>query len=78
MAPEIEHKESYRSRSNSSSFNHNGCWPLKMAEWPLSIATNNSFKYNIFPSNAKVACIKPLEKKTEDKHCISTFRPVSI
>ena len=45
---------------------------------PLSIAINNSFKYNIFPSNAKVACVKPLDKKTEDKHCISNFRPVSI
>ena len=29
---------------------------------PFSIAINNSFKYNIFPSNAKVACVKPLEK----------------
>ena len=45
---------------------------------PLSIAINNSFKYNIFPSNAKVACVKPLDKKTEDKHDISNFRPVSI
>ena len=45
---------------------------------PLSTAINNSFKYNIFPSNAKVACVKPLDKKTEDKHCISNFRPVSI
>ena len=45
---------------------------------PLSIAINNSFKYNIFPNNAKVACVKPLDKKTEDKHCISNFRPVSI
>ena len=40
---------------------------------PLSIAINNSLKYNIFPSNAKVACVKPLDKKTEDKHCISNF-----
>ena len=45
---------------------------------PLSIAINNSFKYNIFLSNAQVACVKPLDKKTEDKHCISNFRPVSI
>ena len=55
---------------------------IKMAAepWssPLLIASNNSFKYNIFPSNAKVACVKPLDKKTEDKHCISNFRPVSI
>ena len=45
---------------------------------PLSIAINNSFKYNIFPSNAKIACVKPLDKKTEDKHCISDFRLVSM
>ena len=45
---------------------------------PLSIAINNSFKYNIFPSNAKVACVKPIDKKTEDKRCISNFRPVGI
>ena len=29
---------------------------------PLSIAISNSFKYNILPSNAKVACVKPLDK----------------
>ena len=45
---------------------------------PVSIARNNSFKHNIFPSNAKVACVKPLDKKTEDQLCISNFRPVSI
>ena len=36
----------------------------------FSITINISFKYNIFPSNAKVACVKPLDKKTEDKHCV--------
>ena len=45
---------------------------------PLSIVINNSFKHNIFPSNAKIACVKPLDKKTENKHSISNFRPVSI
>ena len=40
---------------------------------PLSIAIDNSFKYNIFPGNAKVACVKSLNKKAEDKHCISNF-----
>ena len=45
---------------------------------PLSILINKSFKYNIFPSNARVACIKPLDKKTEDKHCISNLHLVSI
>ena len=45
---------------------------------PLSIAIKNSFKYNIFPINAKVAFVKPLGKKTENKHSISNFRLVSI
>ena len=44
----------------------------------LSIAINNSFKYNIFPSNTKAACVKPLNKKTGDKHCILKFQPASI
>ena len=44
----------------------------------LSIAINNSFKYNIFPSNTKAACVKPLDKKTGDKHCILKFQPASI
>ena len=34
---------------------------------PLSIAINNSFKHNIFPSNAKIDCVKSLEKKTGKK-----------
>ena len=33
---------------------------------PLSMTINNNFKYNIFPNNAKVACVKSLEKKTKD------------
>ena len=35
---------------------------------PLSIAINNSFKQYIFLDNAKVACVKPLDKKTENKY----------
>ena len=43
----------------------------------LSIAINNSFRYNIFPSNAEVACVKLLDKKTEDKHPIlNTFSKI--
>ena len=44
----------------------------------LSTAISNSFKFNFFSSNAKVACVKPLDKNTKDKHCISNFLPVSI
>ena len=45
---------------------------------PLSIAINNSFKHNIFPSNAKVACVKPVDEKTESSHSVLNFRSVSI
>ena len=75
MSPEIEPKESYWSRWNSSSFDQNGCWAF---EYNFVNAINNSFKNNIFPSNAKEACVKPQDKKTEDKHYISNYRPVSI
>ena len=55
---------------------------IKMATEPLStslsIAINKNLKYNIFLSNIKVACVKPLNKNTEDKYCISNFRPVTI
>ena len=55
---------------------------IKVAAEPfsilLSIAINNSFKHNIFPSNAKVACGKPVDKKMENKRSNSNFRPVSI
>ena len=44
---------------------------------PLSIAISNRFKHKIFPDNAQVACVKPLHKKTENKHSISNFRPNS-
>ena len=40
---------------------------------PLSIEMNNSFKQNVFSNNAKVACVKPLDKKTEKKHSVSNF-----
>ena len=53
------------------------CWHpalIKIAAEPLStlvsIATYNSFKQNIFPGDAEVACDKPLDKKTENKHSI--------
>ena len=32
---------------------------------PLSTSINNSFKYNIFLSNAKAACVKTLDKTTK-------------
>ena len=50
---------------------------MKMAAEPFENTfvnrTKHSFKYIIFPSNAKVAGVKPLHKKTEDESCISNF-----
>ena len=40
---------------------------------PLSLAIINSFTFNIVPDIAKVACVKPLDKKTKNKHSISNF-----
>ena len=34
----------------------------------LPIAIDNSFKYESFPSNAKVACVQLPDKNTEEKH----------
>ena len=45
---------------------------------PLSIAINNSISTFIFPNNAKIASVVPIDKKTYDKYVISNFRPVSI
>ena len=32
----------------------------------------------MFPDNAKIASIYPLDKHTEDKHSVTNFRPVSV
>ena len=44
---------------------------------PLSIAINNSLSKSIFPDDAKIAMVSPLDKGTK-KNDISNFRPVSI
>ena len=38
---------------------------------PLSIAINNSISTSAFPSNAKIASVVPIDKKTDDKYVIS-------
>ena len=45
---------------------------------PLSIATNDSLKYGVFPDDAKIASIILLDKGKPNKNEISNFRPVSI
>ena len=45
---------------------------------PLSTAINNSIGTSIFPNNAKIVSVVPIDKKADDKYVISNFRPVSI
>ena len=45
---------------------------------PLSIAISNSISTSTFPNNTKIASVVPIDKKTDDKYVISSFRPVSI
>ena len=70
MSSEIEVKKATGQEKIPLALIKTAAEPLSI---PLSIATNNSFKYNIFPINEKVACVKPLDKKTEGNHCISNF-----
>ena len=50
---------------------------IKMAVEPLSttlsIAINNTFKHKIFPINAKVAWVEPLDKKIEGNTVFQIF-----
>ena len=45
---------------------------------PLTDAINNSLSNSIFPDNAKIASISPIDKKTDNKNSISNFRPISL
>ena len=49
----------------------------KVLSKPLAIAINNSSNKGIFPDNAKIACVSPLDKHTDDKYSVTNFRPVS-
>ena len=40
--------------------------------------TDNNFKHNISPSNAKAACGKLLDKEIKNKHSVLNFRPASV
>ena len=39
----------------------------KVLSKPLAIAINNSFNKGIFPDNAKIVCVSPLDKHINDK-----------
>ena len=45
---------------------------------PLSIAINNSLKYGVFPDDAKITSLIPLDKGKPNKNQVPNFRPVSI
>ena len=42
---------------------------------PLSQSINNSIKKGMFPNNAKIALVTPIDKKTDDKKSTLNFRP---
>ena len=44
----------------------------------LTTAVNSSIKNSVFPENAKVATVVPLDKGKPDKNDISNFRPASL
>ena len=44
----------------------------------LTTAINSSMENSVFPENAKVATVVPLDKGKPDKNDISNFRPVSL
>ena len=44
----------------------------------LTTAINSSMEKSVFPENAKVATVVPLDKGKPDKNDISNFRPVSL
>ena len=51
---------------------------VEILSTPLSIAINNSLKNGVFPDDAKIASVIPLDKGKPNKNEISNFRPVSI
>ena len=44
----------------------------------LTTAMNSSTENSVFPENAKIATVLPLDKGKSDKNDISNFRPVSL
>ena len=45
---------------------------------PLSQSLNNSIKKGIFPENANVASVTPIDKKTDDKNSALKFHPIIV
>ena len=45
---------------------------------PLSQSINNSIKKGLFPENANVSSVTPIDKKTDDKNSVLNFYPISV
>ena len=45
---------------------------------PLSQSINNSIKKGLFPENAKVASVTPMDKKTDGKNSVLNFCPINV
>ena len=50
----------------------------KVLSQPLADAINNSISKGVFPDNAKIASVPPIDKQSDDKNKVSNFRPVSV
>ena len=44
----------------------------------LADAINNSVSKGVFPDNAKIAFVSPIDKESDDKNKVLNFRPVSV
>ena len=49
-----------------------------MLSQPSADAMNNSISKGVFPDNAKIASVSPIDKQSDDKNEVSNFRPVSF
>ena len=49
-----------------------------MLSQALADAINNSISKGVFPDNAKIASVSPIDKQSDDKNKVSNFRPVSV
>ena len=45
---------------------------------PPADAINNSISKGVFPDNAKISSVSPIDKQSDDKNKVSNFRPVSV
>ena len=54
--------------------------PIKLSAKVLrkSLSIAISFHKGMFPDNAKITCLSPLDKHTNDKYSVTNFRPVSV